>query len=206
MKIISRIKAAISGISVQKVIVKVSHYINELTGNVNFTLVPTPAEATVVVKALQQLEGQVVSGNHSYTPMRDEKLEEVKSIVRGWVGQINLQAEGDITKLESSGFEFVKGREPRPLPKRVSKLAVKNLTSSGEVEMYWGGSSDVKIYKPEYRCVDDVNPEWKVIENCFKNRYVLTGLGKAKQYEFRVRGVNSAGMGEYSSVASIVTQ
>ncbi len=206
MKSISKIKAALSGISVQKAIVKVSHYINELTGNVNFTLVPTPAEATVAVKALQQLEGQVVAGNHSYTPLRDEKMELVKSIVNGWVGQINLQAEGDVTKLESSGFEFVKGREPRPLPKQVSKLAAKNRASSGEVELFWGGSSDVKFYMPEFRCMDDVNPEWKPIQNCFKNRVVLTALGKAKEYEFRVRAVNTAGMGEYSSVASIVTQ
>ncbi len=206
MKIENKVKAGVSGLSVQQVIGKMTHYVSSLTGNTFFTLVPLPDDGAKMVAELQALDNRVISGDRTAMPLRINKMAEVKATINTWVAQVNLQAGGNVDRLESSGFDFVRAREPRPMPKPVTKLVVKNGTQSGVVTMYWKGSTDAKAYKLQYRVASANGAEWTTITDIFKNRYDLANLGKAVEYEFRVCGVNTAGMGEFSDVTSIVTQ
>jgi hypothetical protein len=206
MKVNEKVKAGINGLSIPQVIGKMSHYVSSLTGNTFFTLVPLPDDGAKMVAELQVLDNRVIAGDRTATPLRTNKMAEVKATINTWVAQVNLQAGGNIERLESSGFDFVRAREPRPMPKPVTKLLAKFGTQSGEVVLFWRGASDAKMYKLQYRLKNEPDAQWIDVFGVLKNRYVLSNLGQGIAYEFRVCGVNKAGMGEFSDVASLITQ
>ena len=108
MKIENKVKASVSGLSIPKVIGKMSHVLTSITNNTNFVLVPEPTVAAAMLSELQVLEGRVAAGDRTAVPLRTNKLAEVISLLNSWVAQVNVQAQGNVARLESSGFEFVR--------------------------------------------------------------------------------------------------
>lgn len=193
MRAESKVKAAISSQTVLSLMLKVRGYIAALTNNVNFIVTPQTPVCEAEVRTLEQLETQVRNGDRTMVPLRDQKLEEVKNIVRAWVAKVNVQANGDLAILETSGMELARGREPWLMPKKVEKLSIKRIIISGQADLFWKGVKETKSHLPEYRCISDPTKQWMQVGDCFKTNVTITGLTKAKEYEFRVCAANSAG-------------
>ncbi len=197
----AKVKALVYGISVVAIISNCKRYIGNLTNNTNFTLDPTPAEAATKLGELESAEGRMRSGDRTAKPDRDQALEWMQRTMSTWVDLINGQAQGDTTKLETTGMEFVKPRTPRVAPKKVARCAAKNGAQSGLASLSWTGDKEADFF--EVQSSND-NLVWNTIEVTRSNRYQIEGLVKKQEYFFRVCGKNKAGVGPYSPVANLV--
>ncbi|MFN0030922.1 MAG: fibronectin type III domain-containing protein [Flavobacteriales bacterium] len=196
-----KIKADIYGIRIALFILSCKTYIGNLLNNTNFVLDPTPAAAAAKLSELESAQGRMNSGDRTAKPERNSAMNWLKATIGAWVTQINGQANGDTTKLETTGMPFVKERTPRPAPKKVSRITAKNGLQSGIGLLSWTGDKNADYFRLETSEDGNIWHQQAIVTS---NRHQVDGLTTGNQYKFRVCGGNHAGLGAYSEIATLM--
>jgi hypothetical protein len=194
-----KVKNGVSNLSPAKTIVFTRSVLSRMEGNPNFPSPTEPlAEITAKVNLLDEIQQLVVQGHLYKLPMRRSTMKAVIDSMAKLCEYVNLTADGDETKLESSGFPFVKKRTPRPAPDKLTRLSAKQGKCSGNINLKWQGNKTRTVYSYQISYTPEVESSWIMVGLCTKPSTVIGGLESGKKCWFRVAAVNAAGSGAWS--------
>ena len=109
---------------------------------------------------------------------------------------------GDVVKLESSGFELAKQREPIGIPGTAKDLQALFTNRRGEVDLRWKGVYGAHGYQVWMTDKDPaIEANWQAIGYTTRVRHTVSDLESLKAYWFCVSAIGSAGEGAQSDPA-----
>ena len=164
------------------------------------SLDPSPAAGQAKIANLNAAISSP-KGDTSKTSAKNDLLQGVKNMVRGWAAQVSIDSNGDMTHFLKSGFTAVKST--RSLAPSISTPALTKVTDgthSGSVLL-----SAHSIEKPkafQFRCTL-VDPETAVATDYTLldpggAKKMVDGLTPGKYYFFSVRAVGSVDTSDWS--------
>lgn len=221
----ARVKLGFSRFAITVKIFKARYIVTQMTGNPNFPTLPTEIDLPVITAAIDALEtaaqGAAKGGTDKTLAMHlaatalDELMVKLQDFVQ-------VASNGDPLKIESSGMEVRKEREPAVLLGAVQKPNAKPGGNPGEIIVSWAGMDGSKGYVVEMKLpvpatapdpvtsgsdedvVAATTIEWIRVDTVTKLKLVVKGLDTGTVYSFRIAAINSAGQGSYSQQVSSV--
>lgn len=199
------VKLGLDGLSPMEVIERGRAHVIALTGNLVYAT-PTPPLATITAAcdAAETAEIAVTTngGKQDYI-IRNERLEELKELIRELAGYVQAVSQGDEVKIASAAFATRKLPEPSGVPPAPGNLRVRITTLPGELNLRWGGVEDRRIYQLQINDSDPlVEANWTLLLMLSKNFHTATGLISHRAYSFRVCAVGADGIGPWSDIAT----
>jgi len=176
-----------------------------MTGNPVYTT-PTPplADITTACDKLEEAEIAVTTngGKQDYI-IRNQRLEELKELIRELAGYVQAVSQGDEVKIASAAFGTRKLPEPSGVLPAPGDLRVRITTKPGELNLRWDGVKDRRIYLVEINDSDPlVEANFKLLLMLSKNFHTATGLISHKAYSFRVCAIGADGQGPWSDIGT----
>jgi hypothetical protein len=167
----------------------------KLIGNVNFPDLPfTTAAMQDLADRLEKAISQARFGSKEDRSRRDELVEETKAMLNITADYVRSAANGDATKLISSGFALRRQPEPLGMPEVPSKVEVLPTASATELEVRWPRVTGAFAYKV-YRTAND--PEqggtWELVAFTKRVKFTVKGLETYKPYWFAVSSIGTHG-------------
>ena len=180
--------------------------IANMTGNANFT---TPKVSMANMKtmgdALEAAITAATNGDRQSRILRDNLVLEAREMLKTQADYVRSECNGDRAKLESSGFELAKHREP------VDKVGIPNNVKAstgfgvGEIEFRWKSVHGAHGYNMEKGVMDDKGiMTWSFIAFTTRTRNILNGLESHELYALRVCAVGVNGPGLMSATVQAV--
>ena len=177
-----------------KLIVLTHTIIDSMTGNTNF-LTPQPTLANLAT-ALDEFETAVSAastGGAMQKTIRDQKKEVLAELMEKEAIYVTLVSDGDVAKLQSSGFELTK------IPGPIGPVEAKNFgmkaAGKGELKFFVDTADGIKSYQFEYKKVDA--QEW-IVKSSTKSKMLVQGLQRGAEYVGRVLPIGASENREYS--------
>lgn len=177
-----------------------------LTGNATFAT-PTPtltAFGTLLTTAQAKLtvsdNAQVAS--KQATSDKDAAIAALLAAASQLATYVDLTAAGDETKIMSAGMNVRAQRTPSATPSQVANLSVTAGDSSGELDLQWDPASSAKSYEVHVSPDPVTNASWNSQPSVTKSKTVVNGMASGTRVWTRVRAINSAGQGAWSSPIS----
>lgn len=199
------VKLGLDGLTPMEVVERGRAHVTAMTGNAAYTT-PTPPLATITTAcdALETAEIAVTTngGKQDYI-IRNQRLEELKELIRELAGYVQAASQGDEEKIASAAFATRKLPEPSGVLPAPGNLRVRITTLPGELSLRWDGVKDRRIYEVEMNSSDPlVEENWKLLLMLSKNFHIATGLTSHQNYSFRVRAVGADGIGPWSDIGT----
>ena len=199
------VKLGLDGLTPMEVVERGRAHVTAMTGNPVYTT-PTPplADITTACDKLEEAEITVTTngGKQDYI-IRNQRLEELKELIKELAGYVQAVSQGDEEKISSAAFETRKLPEPSGVLPAPGNLRVRITTLPGELNVRWKGVKDRRIYQLEINDGDPlVEASWKPLLMTGKNFHTATGLASHKSYSFRVNAVGADGVGPWSDIAT----
>lgn len=199
------VKLGLDGLSPMEVVERGRAHVTAMTGNPVYTT-PTPplVEISDACDALEAAEITVTTngGKQDYI-IRNQRLEELKELIKELAGYVQAVSQGDEEKISSAAFETRKLPEPSGVLPAPGNLRVRITTLPGELSLRWGGVADRRIYQVQINNGDPlVEENWTLLLMLSKNFHTATGLTSHKAYSFRVCAVGAEGVGPWSDIAT----
>ena len=173
----------------------------DMTGNANFDI-PAPA-LTAVSAAATDLETAYNAAQtarqvaKSLTSNQDAKAAALDLILAQEANYVENTANGDRTKIESSGFSVRNPSAPiGPLP-MVTDLAVAPSENEGSADLKWKLIRGARSYVIE-RASAAPTLNWAPIASPTKSKASVNTMTSGQKYWFRVAGIGAAGQGPWS--------
>lgn len=177
--------------------------ITKMTGNANFV---TPAIALEDFTTLaNDLEASIEAATHGSKQsrlVRDQYIAKAQDALRIQANYVRSQCNGDAVKLNSSGYELVKQREPVGIPGTVQNMSANFTNLKGEVDLRWKSVHGAHGYQV-WMTTDDpaVSNNWQAVGYTTRVRHLITALESYKAYWFCVSAIGTAGEGAQSDPA-----
>jgi len=199
------VKLGLDGLTPMEVVERGRAHVTAMTGNPVYTT-PTPplADITTACDKLEEAEITVTTngGKQDYI-IRNQRLEELKELIKELAGYVQAVSQGDEEKISSAAFETRKLPEPSGVLPAPGNLRVRITTLPGELSLRWGGVADRRIYQVQINNGDPlVEANWTLLIMLSKNFHTATGLISHKSYSFRVCAVGAEGVGPWSDIAT----
>ena len=180
--------------------------IANMTGNANFT---TPKVSMANMKtmgdALEAAITAATNGDRQSRILRDNLVLEAREMLKTQADYVRSECNGDRAKLESSGFELAKHREP------VEKVGIPNNVKAstgfgiGEIEFRWKRVHGAHGYNMEKGLMNDKGEMvWSFLAFTTRTRNIISGLESHELYALRVSAVGVNGPGLVSAVVQAV--
>ena len=179
--------------------------IEKLTNNPTF---PTPdvplADATLAVNKLEEAYNASRDGSHEAVALTRQLEKEAQEIFRKLADYVNRIADGDESKILSSGFEVSK----EPAPRQKVELTVIEGEKPGVFILRRQAVKGARSYVWQYSIGDVPATEgaWINLGVSTQATYEADGLTSGVRYWFRVAAVTAEGTGAFSSVVSRIAQ
>lgn len=162
------------------------HILGCLTGNTNFKfeanmLVDLSSKITVY----KENKLKAINGGKLLISAKNESKNDLASLINKIGKQVNVQADGNLTKLQSSGFTLIKEpqkQSERPKPENVKVYSGKN---HREVMFEMKPAKNILLYNVYYaespapESVDD----WYMVQST-KHKTMIDNLNIGTEYEF----------------------
>ncbi len=175
-----------------------------MSGNTNFATPAVPlAELATATDRLEELIQQATNGSRQSRLLRDDQLAVVKALLRAQADYVRSVCAGDRTKLESSGFELARQREPIGIPGMPQRVEARMTGLGGEVELRWRSVHGAHGYQVWMTDQDPAatNTKWQAVGFTTRVRHMVTDLEAYKAYFFCVSAIGTAGEGAKSDPA-----
>lgn len=189
--------------------------IDEMTGNAYFAEPwwtdpaekPTLASLGTDQTAYLAAKSGASDGDKTKIALRNSLRAALTADLKKLAQYIEMKAEGDVTMLESSGFELTKvpasaGNDPLPAP---ANLRLRNGELPGVIIARCGAVKTAASYQT-YICSSDPGVEQNWSQACVTKgcrRIEIEGLTPGALYYVRVRAIGKGGPGAWSGVESI---
>ncbi len=199
------VKLGLDGLTPMEVVEHGRAHVIALTGNAVYTT-PTPT-LVVIGAACDALEAAEIAvttngGKQDYI-IRNQRLEELKELIRELAGSVQAVSQGDEVKIASAAFATRKLPEPSGVLPAPGDLRVRITTKPGELNIRWDGVKDRRIYLLEINDSDPlVEANFKLLLMLSKNFHTATGLTSHKSYSFRVCAIGADGQGPWSDIGT----
>lgn len=134
--------------------------------------------------------------------VKNEARRELKKILKGLAHFVNLEANGSLIILLSSGFEITHYRKRIPAPKQVRDLRLKDGRKSGEMILTFQSQPNVRMY--EYRCSTDMDENGEIVwgdeihTTTSSRNNLITPVVPGQVYFLSARAINTRGVGDWS--------
>jgi len=177
-------------------------HITKMAGNPSFTT-PDPDEATFKAgsDAFDTALAESIATQQTAkekTSVKDAARAVLENLLNKRGKYVELKADGDKTKILSTGFDVAGDRTPPSLPVQVAHLSVTAGDADGELDLQWDPVGSVKSYKVHV-CTDPVSTNgWTEKASPTKSKVSLMGLTSGAKMWSRVCGVGAAGQGAWS--------
>lgn len=180
--------------------------IANMTGNANFTT-PKVSMATMGQMAddLETAITLATNGDRQSRILRDNLVLEAREMLKTQADYVRSECQGDRAKLESSGFELAKHREPVEKVGIPGNVKAETGFGAGEIEFRWKSVHGAHAYSMEKGVLDDKGVMvWSFISFTTRTRNILTGLDSHQLYALRVCAVGVNGPGLMSATVQAV--
>ena len=197
------VKLGLDGLTPMEVVERGRAHVVAMTGNLVYAT-PTPALAliTAACDALETAEIAVTTnGGKQDTLIRNERLTDLKELIKELGGYVQAVSGGDPEKIASAAFPTRKLPEPSGVLPAPGNLRARITTLPGEIRLNWDGVEDRHIYQAEINDGDPLTGTWKLLVMTGKNFFTAKGLTSHKDYSFRVNAIGADGVGPWSDMA-----
>ncbi len=169
----------------------------KLDGNANFPTPPvTPVDLAAKADALEASILEAINGSRAARAARDARVMEVRGNLRSVADYVRMVAQGDATKLTTSGFELAKRPEPVGIPGTARDMQARMTNSKGTLELRWRSVHGARGYQVWMTASDpNVEANWEAIGYTTKASHLVTDLESYKAYWFCVSAIGAAGEG-----------
>jgi hypothetical protein len=153
---------------------------------------------------LEAANFQVLSnGGRSDTLLRNERVADLKLLIKEAAGYVQAQCTNDVEKVNSAGFEVRKSRHPADVPSAPQDMRVETTTLPGQLKLRWNGVRS-RIYYQVWVTTGDPTLEegWTLLTQTSRNSHLVSDVLAGKTYSYRVNAVTTAGAGPLSDYAS----
>ncbi|HVT86397.1 MAG TPA: fibronectin type III domain-containing protein [Chitinophagaceae bacterium] len=173
-----------------------------MTGNSNF---PTPVPAiTVIADAADDYSSSLITastGNRADIAAKNQKRADLEELLRILASYINFTADGDRSKLLTTGYDVSKEKAPVTITKP-ENITVTNGMNPGDLVVSVNAVKGARSYVHEYADeADFAAGKWQSV-TASQSKYVFTGLEAGKKYYCRVAAVGSRDQVVYSDPMS----
>jgi len=202
-KIMAQVILNISRLNIAALLQTANNIKTSMTGNANFTT-PNPAltEITSRITALTNTNNAYELGilaNSENLTLRDDAAQALIDDLTLLAGYVQTTSGGDVAKIQSAGMSVRAARTPAAVPGQVGNLSVFPSDSAGGLDLQWDPMPGTKSYEIQ-TSVDPITPtSWIGQPPVTKSRTSLTGFASGSKIWSRVRAVNPAGIGAWSS-------
>ena len=172
----------------------------KMQGNTHYPAPPVaPATLQAMADALEAAITLATEGSRQSKLQRNDRMAEAKTVMRMLADYARQMAQGNVTILESSGFELARRSGP-PQPMGTPFMKGARMTGRhGEVELRWSGVANRRTYQVYMTDTDPTEGEqWTLIGITGKITHQVTGLEPYKAYWFCVSAVGALGEGAKS--------
>lgn len=191
--------------SVIKKIGTYRYVIEKLTNNVTF---PTPdvplADATAVTNKLEEAYYASRDGSHEAISLMHQRETEADEVFHKLVDYVNRIADGDESKILSSGFEVSK----EPTPRQKAELTITEGEKPGTLVLRRQAVKGARSYV--WQCCKGDSPisedQWTNLGVSTQATYEAINLISGQRYWFRVAAVTTEGTGAYAPAVSKIAQ
>lgn len=166
---------------------KSNYIVAQMKTNINY---PTPTPELQVVEtaiaAYQSAYKKSRHGSKEDTAFKNEKRKELQICLSGLGNYVNAAAQGNLVKLESSGFAISKDPEPRGYLPAPSFLNVVEGDNPGEVytEIYPVPKATGYVMLYSTLPAPEDNDEWRMKTFSMSKNYIV-GLKSGARYAFK---------------------
>jgi len=191
----------ISQLNIAQLLQQANNIKTAMTDNPNF-VAPNPSLADVGT-----LISNLANANNDYELLLlaiQEKLTlrgaAEQALTDGLValaGYVQTASGGDLAKILSAGMKVRAGRVSKTVPRAVSGLSVTPGDAPGQLNLSWDTMS-VSSFEVQ-TCTDPAAGNWTHHPSVTRAKTSLSGFASGSQVWSRVRAVNAAGIGAWSS-------
>ncbi len=200
-----QVRCGFSRLSVAETVQKADRIINNLENNPNFPSLPISIDVLKeTIQLLKAEQGEVRQRNYRTITLRNQTHDKIKNYMARTCAYINVEAQGDVEKLNSSGFELRKERSKATTPERIKKLSCKNNPDSGSIRISWKGISARDYYMIRYTYDPSDENAWVFAGVATKLFFNIENLHPGKRVYLSVSAVNNAGQSNWSNTASLM--
>ena len=183
---------------------KIAFYRNVIAKLTDNPIYPNPevplADAKAVVDDFEAASVAARDGGHTAVSNMHDKETAADAVFRILVNYVINIADGDETKILSSGFHGSK----QPVAQQKARLVVNNGSHSGSVKLVAKAIDKAGAYIWQY--AKDALPtnesEWITVASTTQSYYELDGLTVAATYYFRVAAVTPSGTTDFCAPVS----
>ncbi len=174
-----------------------------MTDNPDFATPAVPLrDLAEAADKLEQLIQQATNGSRQSKLLRDDQVVVVQALLRAQADYVRSVCAGDRTKLESSGFELTRQREPIGIPGTPQRMEARFTGLKGEVKLRWHSVHGARGYQVWMTDQDPANGgKWQAIGYSTRVSHLITDLESYKAYFFCVSAIGAAGEGAQSDPA-----
>jgi len=189
--------------------------VTAMTGNAGFpepwpSTVPTLAQIQADLAAYQATVTATAAGDRTQVARRNAARSTLAQDLTLLAYQVQLTAKGDASLLTSTGFPL-KQRAPRTivtdLPPAPARFRLSHGAVSGMIVVNANRVPGAGSYEVQMATADPtVEANW-TSAGTYKNsrRIAVPGLAAGKVYSFRMRALNAAGFGTWTSPESLMS-
>ena len=198
----AKIKRSVRGWSVAKRVETGRERIKKLTGNADFPTAPS------WLPPFQTATGDLGAAIGDLAEKRREyraAAARLRAATKRWdqehsflASRIELESEGDATKISGTGFPLHGQRRVAPLLPAPENLCGALGERAGWIHLMWDGLPAAQTYVIEM-CADLAAGHWQPVLTVRKSSGTVKNLTSGTTYWFRVAGRNRAGTGPFSS-------
>lgn len=200
-----QVRCGFSRLSVEDAIVKARYVIGRMENNASFPTPPFPIdELKQLVNHLAQLQGEVNASNYIRVASRNECFDKLKHMMALISAYVNVRANGNISMLESSGFEMRKHSTKATVPNSITSIKCSNMPNHGSILVRWKGERTRQYYIVETSTNPSDNSSWINVGVATKCKLEIHGLISGQRIYVRIGAVNNAGQSNWSAVSQLM--
>ena len=193
----ANIKLSLFELTFVKLLALIRNIVAKMTGNPNFA---TPAvklsDMTALADALEAAIEDATNGSRQSKLVRNALMEQGREMLRVQADYVRSVCAGDVVKLDSSGFELAKQREPIGIPGTAKDMQALFTNRRGNVDLRWKsvyGAHGYQVWMTDKDPAIEAN--WQAIGYTTRVRHTVSDLDSLKAYWFCVSAIGTAGEG-----------
>ena len=202
-----KVKTGLKGLTLPQKIAKATNVVTNSTGKpfltrVQSELIPLSAK---ILAAQNALNAQLAAAQASLTATstaHDKELD-LDQALNTVAALVDLDANGDETKILASGFEVASGPTATgPMP-QVANLSATAGDAEGEVDLNWNPVANNHGYIIQQTADPNNVASWHQVANSTKSKATITGVLPGSKFWFRVAALDTDGHpGPFSNPAT----
>jgi hypothetical protein len=204
----AKVKLNLNGLPDTQVVQRCNDIKTALTGNASFaTPIPTTTAFGALITAAQAkltTADNAQTASKQATSDKDGAIAALLAAASQLATYVDLTANGDENKILSAGMDIRAQRQPTALPTPVANLSITAGDNTGEVDLHWDPAQNARSYEIHTSADPVSDASWKSQPTVTKSKTMISAMPSGTRIWARVRAVNAAGQGGWSSNISKV--